>query len=291
MKYPFFSVIIPVYNRGEIVHRAIESVLSQSYVHFEVIIVNDGSTDSTKNVIMSYIDNRIKIVDTENRGVSHARNRGIEKSNGDYVAFLDSDDQFLPNKLQEDSEYINKHPESLIHQSDEVWIRNGIQVNKKILHEKIVGYIFQESLEMCIISPSSVVIKKELFDFVGYFDEKMRVCEDYDLWLRITHTYPVGLIPKKTIIKYGGHSDQLSRSVVAIDRFRIYSMLKLLNNCKLLSEDKIMLVKQKVEQKCLLVYNGAKKRGNLQLESICDEILSSITQGSTFPRFESLLKI
>lgn len=275
MDNPFFSVIIPVYNRESVIHRAVESVLNQNYDQFELIIVNDGSTDNSKKSIMSYCDTRINYVETKNLGVSHARNFGIRLSKGSHLAFLDSDDQWLPGKLGTDADFIMQHPQIKIHQSDEIWVRKGKRVNKKNFHKKISGDIFKESLFLCMISPSSVVIERSLFEKCGTFDERMKVCEDYDLWLRITCRYDVGLIDKEMIIKYGGHEDQLSHSVTAIDRFRIYSLIKLLNS-DLLSDEQRILTQNSVLEKCRIVKNGADKRGRRTLAEKIESIISEL---------------
>ncbi|MFW5808083.1 MAG: glycosyltransferase family 2 protein [Spirochaetota bacterium] len=285
----FFSVIIPVFNREAVIARAVESVLSQTFVHYELIIVNDGSTDRTKNVIMSYSDSKIILIESLNRGVSHARNLGIRQSSGQYCTFLDSDDQWLPHKLERDAVFIRDNPGILIHQSDEYWVRNGMRVNKKRYHEKVSGDIFAESLVMCMISPSSVVMHRSLFTVAGLFDERMKVCEDYDLWLRITKDYPVGLIPEKTIVKYGGHPDQLSRSVDAIDRYRVYSLTKLIMSGKLPPE-KQHLAEAELARKCGILKAGAKKRLNAELYEKASAILNALGKDSTLPDATSLLE-
>ncbi len=289
MAYPFFSVIVPTFNRASIVSRAVESVLSQTYVHFELIIVNDGSSDNTKKIIMSYDDPRIHYIETDNRGVSAARNTGTMKSTGSHAAFLDSDDQWLPEKLHCDASFIRENPNYLIHQSDEFWVRSGRRVNKRNIHTKKAGTIFKESLAMCMVSPSSAVINTSFLMKTGLFDEKMPVCEDYDLWLRITAEHPVGLIDKKLIIKFGGHDDQLSRSVYAIDRFRIYSMAKLLKGGTLSDEQKTAVVEQMMK-KCRIVLSGAGKHGNLQLEQGISSLITALGSGSTPVDASFLLK-
>lgn len=227
-----FGVIIPVYNRQNLIGRAIDSVLQQTRAADEVIVVNDGSTDDTANILRSY-DDRIKIINQENRGVSAARNVGIKSTNGNWIAFLDSDDAWLPDKLEQAEEYIRNNPEIRIFQSEELWVRNGRRVNPKQKHQKMNGDIFRASLPLCIVSPSAVVIHKPLLDEVGLFDESLPVCEDYDLWLRISHRFSVGLDPRSGIIKYGGHADQLSRQYWGMDRFRIKALEKLLRNSRL----------------------------------------------------------
>ena len=196
---PFFSVIIPVFNRKEFIERAVNSVLSQDLQDYELIIVDDGSTDGLDNVIFR---SDIIVIRKENGGVSSARNAGIRKASGEYIAFLDSDDEWKSNKLSLQQKFIVENPEIRIFQSDEEWIRRGEKVNPKNIHQKIFGDIFYNSLKLCLVSPSAVVVRNDIFDQYGLFDEKMPVCEDYDLWLRISAREPFGLLNEKLIIKY-----------------------------------------------------------------------------------------
>ncbi len=257
---PFFSVIIPTYNRQDRISLTIDSVLSQTYDDYEIIVINDGSTDNTYNVLQQYEDKIISIYQ-KNEGVSSARNKGIAISKGKYVAFLDDDDIWGKNKLQKHFDFISNHPEIEIHQSDETWIRNGKHFNKKKIHQKLSGNIFKESLNMCLISPSAVVIKKNIFTKYGLFDQLLPACEDYDLWLRISLHNKIGLINEELLKKNGGHGDQLSQKYWGMDRFRIYSILNLLLDDKFENHEKDKeLAKNIVMQKIEILINGSKKR-------------------------------
>jgi glycosyltransferase involved in cell wall biosynthesis len=248
------SVIIPVYNRMATIERAIDSVLSQTVTPYELIVVNDGSTDGTEQILKRYSD-RIIIITQGNRGVSAARNAGIKIAKGDWIALLDSDDEWLPKKMEYAVEFIRENRQSKIFQTEEIWVRNGKRVNPKVKHKKNSGMIFKESLSLCLISPSAVVIKKELLDEVGGFDENLAVCEDYDLWLRITKKYPAGLDERMGIIKYGGHEDQLSRIFPVMDQYRITAMEKHLADEKL-----VEMVLPVLITKLKIVINGSLKR-------------------------------
>jgi glycosyltransferase involved in cell wall biosynthesis len=292
MDNPFFSVIIPSYNRYNRLIQAIESVLSQSFRDFELIVIDDGSTDNTPE-IKDIFNGKIKYFRQENSGVSSARNKGISSANGMYIAFLDSDDLWLPSKLQVQADYIKKNPEILIHQTDETWIRNGVRVNPMKKHAKRDGSIFISSLELCLVSPSAVVIHKCLFDKYGLFDEDMPVCEDYDMWLRISAHEKIGLIPDQLIIKQGGHEDQLSRKFNSMDRFRIYSILKFLESSgeTLKSEYRNAAV-ESLLRKCSILKNGAIKRGNSVLIETLENITSDISKTSySRINYRNLLKI
>ena len=227
---PKVSVIIPTYNRAYFLKEAIESVLKQTYPHFELLIIDDGSEDETATVVSRYQDKRIRYLFIPHQGVSKARNVGIKEARAKLIAFLDSDDLWLPKKLELQVKFFQNRPDALICQTEEIWIRYGRRVNPKKYHKKPSGMIFKESLRRCLISPSAVMMRRELFERVGLFDESMPACEDYDLWLRVTARYPVYLLPEPLVIKRGGHSDQLSRTIPALDKWRIKAIVKILNS-------------------------------------------------------------
>jgi len=257
-KKTFVSVIIPTYNRGWIIKEAIDSVLAQDYTEFELIVVDDGSTDHTADVLDSY-RNVIKVFSQKNKGVSAARNRGVAEASGKFIAFLDSDDLWLSQKLSVQVEFFNQTPDALICQTEEVWIRNGLRVNPKKRHKKPSGMIFKPSLELCLVSPSAVMIQRSLFDRVGEFDETLLACEDYDLWLRISCGFPIHLIDTPLIIKRGGHDDQLS-SMAGLDKFRIKAIEKIIKS-GLLSDDQHRAAVKTLKKKCDIYAAGCRKRG------------------------------
>ena len=226
MSRTMISVIIPTYNRAHLLPRALDSILSQSCLPNEIIVVDDGSTDDT-SVLVTSVYPEIVFIQQSNTGVSCARNVGIKRASGDWIAFLDSDDEWFPEKLEVQMNALYKNPELKICHTNEIWIRNGTRVNPKKKHEKFGGWIFQKCLPLCCISPSSVIIHKSIFDEAGLFDDSLLVCEDYDLWLRITARNPVLYIEKPLLRKYGGHNDQLSRKYWGMDRFRIKSLEKI----------------------------------------------------------------
>ena len=255
---PEISVIIPTHNRCWILTEAIESVLSQKFTRFELLVVDDGSTDATQTLLSGY-RNRLRIIRQENRGVSAARNAGIAAAEGKWVAFLDSDDLWLPDKLSCQYGFFQSHPEAVICQTEEIWIRNGVRVNSGNRHRKPSGMIFEDSLHLCLVSPSAVMIHKHLFEEVGYFNEDFPACEDYDLWLRIGLYYPVHLIDRPLTIKRGGHDDQLSRNP-GLDQYRIQSIVNILDNHQLNSQACRTAVDVLVK-KCRIYANGCARRG------------------------------
>ncbi|APF20512.1 glycosyl transferase family 2 [Caldithrix abyssi DSM 13497] len=260
------SVIIPVYNRPQMVKRAIESVLAQTEAAHEILVINDGSTDETPRILEKF-GTRITVVNQPHKGVSAARNTGIRLARGEWIALLDSDDEWLPEKLAMAREFHESHPQYLIFQSQEIWIRHGKRVNPKKKHQKYGGWIFRQSLPLCIVSPSAVVIHQSVFKKVGLFDENFPVCEDYDLWLRVARLFPIGLDSRPGIVKYGGHEDQLSRKYWGMDYYRVLAIEKHLKENNL-PPDLRQAALEEVLKKLQVLISGYQKRGrrNFQLE-------------------------
>ena len=259
---PRVSVIIPTYNRADMVVRAVESVLAQTYQGFEIIVVDDGSTDNTIARLDGF-KGRISVIRQERQGVSAARNTGIAAAKGDLLAFLDSDDQWLPDKLALQADFFDRFPDALICQTEEIWIRNGRRVNPKNRHKKPSGDVFEPSLHLCLVSPSAVMMRRKLFDLVGLFDENLPACEDYDLWLRVSARFPVHLIDNPQVVKYGGHDDQLSRTVPGLDRYRVRALEKILQT-ENLPREKADAARRVLTQKAEIYGHGCIKRGRLE---------------------------
>ena len=256
------SVIVPTYNRAHQLPRTLDSILCQSCSPKEIIVVDDGSTDETLALMTSEYP-EIVFIQQQNTGVSSARNVGIKRASGDWIAFLDSDDEWLPEKLEIQMKALYENPEIKICHTNEIWIRNGKRVNPKKKHEKFGGWIFQKCLPLCCISPSSVIIHKSFFKEIGLFDYSLPVCEDYDLWLRITARNPVLYIEEPFLIKYGGHEDQLSKKYWGMDRFRIKSLEKIISS-RVLSELDENAAKKMLMEKIYIFIQGAQKRGNIK---------------------------
>lgn len=252
------SVIIPTYNRKEELRRALDSVLNQTKKPDEIIVVDGGSNDGTKLILQEYAARGVRTFLQTGEGVSNARNEGIRESGNEWVAFLDSDDWWLANKLEEQVGFHVNFPQFLISQTDEIWIRNNIRVNPKKYHLKKGGRIFDLCLERCMITPSAVLINKRIFDEVGLFDEGLPVCEDYDLWLRVAKKYKVGFIEEKLTVKTGGHSDQLSVRYWGMDRFRVKALEKILEELLDLEEKKGVL--DMLIKKSWILAQGSVKR-------------------------------
>jgi glycosyltransferase involved in cell wall biosynthesis len=258
---PKVSVIIPTYNRLPMLKEAVESVLAQDFEDFELIVVDDGSTDGTVDEITRY-GGRVKLLQhKENRGVSAARNSGILHARGKYIGFLDSDDLWVKGKLKTQVNFLDENPQYPLCYTDEIWIRRGKRVNPMVKHAKFSGWILEKCLPLCIISPSSALMRKTLFSKVGLFDEALPVCEDYDLWLRVSVRFPIFFINKKLIVKRGGHPDQLSNRSWGNDRFRVIALEKLLSDPSLGPEERECVMKE-MKKKCEILSQGFMKRGN-----------------------------
>ena len=261
------SVIIPTYNREKFISECVQSVLAQTLSAREIIIVDDGSTDATYNILRDLGFNSLSTKKTvlryffqQNRGVSSARNLGIKEARSEYIALLDSDDLWLKSKLDRQvSAFQNDTQSSRLCHTDEIWIRNGVRVNQHKKHKKHGGNVFQSCLKLCCISPSSAMMHRSVFEDFGFFDEDLPACEDYDFWLRYSAKEDVNFIDEPLIIKKGGHSDQLSGAHWGMDRFRIYSIEKILKEPDLTLVHKTEAIHE-VILKLEILINGSQKR-------------------------------
>lgn len=253
------SVIIPSHNRRATLDRALTSIFAQTAVPGEVILVDDGSTDGTASWLRTNWPS-VRCIARDRGGVSAARNSGIRAARGNWLAFLDSDDAWSPEKNAVQLAALNENLGYRIAHADEIWIRRGVRVNPMNKHAKSGGWIFERCLPRCVISPSSVVIRRTVFDEVGLFDETLPACEDYDMWLRICAREPVLFINRPLIEKYGGHADQLSRKFWGMDRFRVRALEKLLTNPQL-TPAMASAARRELGRKLTILANGARKRG------------------------------
>lgn len=260
MNKPFFSVIIPTHNRQNLLPIAVDSVLRQTFCDYELIIVDDGSTDNTKEKLSDFLSKeKIRYIYQPHSGVSKARNEGTKNSRGEYIAFLDSDDRFCQEKLAITYSYIKQHPDCKIFHTEEIWYRRGELLEQKLYHKKPHGQVFRQAIKSCCISISTAVIKRDVFKKIGHFDEGLLACEDYDFWLRVSSKFLVYLIPLYLTIKEGGNTDQQSKKYQAMDRYRIYAINKLLKANKV-KEEYRLLAYQELIKKCFIYIKGALKR-------------------------------
>ncbi|MHC1724930.1 MAG: glycosyltransferase family 2 protein [Syntrophobacteraceae bacterium] len=271
------SVVIPTFNRSKFLDEAVRSVLRQKDVpqEYEIIVVDDGSTEDIRQTLAN-LPAPVRYLRQDHSGVSAARNLGISNARGEWIAFLDSDDLWFPGKLSAQMRYFSQNPGMLLCQTEEIWIRNGKRFNPKKYHKKPQGYCFPLLLERCLVSPSAVVIHRSIFESVGMFDESFPACEDYDLWLRIGHRFPLGLLEKPLTIKRGGHPDQLSASVPALDQYRIISIANLLRNVSL-DAGQIRAASEILRIKAEIYAAGCRKRGKAdeaqRVEEFADMVL------------------
>jgi glycosyltransferase involved in cell wall biosynthesis len=257
------SIIIPTFNRSERVLRALSSIFLQTFTDYEIVVVDDGSTDQTKEALDQFRSKIAYVRHSSNFGVSAARNTGIRASSGLYLAFLDSDDSWLPEKLAAQVGFFERHPCTVACQTDEIWMKGTRRVNPKKRHHKPSGDIFLPSLKRCLVSPSAVMLKRSLLNEVGLFDEGLPVCEDYDLWLRIAARHPIYLIQEKLIVKEGGHSDQLSCRFRGMDKFRIKALVKLIRT-GFLTERQLDAAFGELAFKCEIYGKGCLKRNRTE---------------------------
>jgi glycosyltransferase involved in cell wall biosynthesis len=262
------SVIIPTYNRASFLREAITSALDQDFFgragpehSFELFIIDDGSDDNTKEVVDSFGAQAIYHYQPH-LGVSAARNLGLKLSRGEFAAFLDSDDLWKKEKIGTQMSFFKTFPEAGVCYTEEIWIRRGERLNQKKRHRKFSGWIFDKVLPLCLLSLSSCLFRREVFEDIGVFDETLPVCEDYDLGIRLAQKYPVYLIPAPLIIKRGGHADQVSRLYWGMDRFRVRALEKALGRGLTPWQEK--LVKEELAKKCRVLAQGFAGRGQTE---------------------------
>lgn len=276
------SVIIPTYDRADRVTRAVSSVLDQTYADFELLVVDDGSGDGTIRALRPFLD-RIRLIrHARNCGVSAARNTGIRASRAPLVAFLDSDDRWLPEKLESQVRFFRERPGVVACQTQEIWVRGGRRVNPARRHLKPSGDIFALSLERCLVSPSAVMLCRCVLDEVGLFDESLPVCEDYDLWLRIACRHPIHLIDRELLVREGGHPDQLSARGPGMDRYRIQALIKVLR-CGSLSVSQEQAAQEALRRKSRIYAEGCLKRGRNREGRFYTTLPDRIGRGESFP--------
>ena len=269
--HPLIDIIIPSYNRKALLKRAVLSVYNQSYTHWRLFIVDDGSTDGTS--LQDY-GSQAKILRlSKNKGVSFARNYGIQHTQADWIAFLDSDDEWKSHKLEKQVQAIHKN-KPLVH-CNELWIKKGQVLNQKKKHKKRGGRIFRFCVDLCCISPSATLIKRSVFKELGLFREDFPVCEDYEFWLRLTSRYEVTFLNEVLLIKHGGHNDQLSTRFFAMDYWRIKALTNFLGSKNLTKQEQIK-VKETLLKKIQLVLKGCLKHQNFKLKKEVEDIYEKL---------------
>jgi len=269
------SVIIPTYNRGAMVREAIASVLAQRDIDCELIVVDDGSIDGTEEDLAEHAAaHGYQVIRTAHRGVAAARNRGVAEARSEFVAFLDSDDLWMPSKLARQVDFMRANPHLQISQCGERWRRRGRWVNPGRRHRKRGGDFFVDSLRTCLVSPSAAIMRRDFFCALGGFDETLAACEDYDLWLRVLVENEIGLLDEPLVIRRAGHPDQLSTSIPALDRFRIIALLKILREPRFSAQRRDAACEVLIE-KCTIYGDGLARRGRSVAARTCYSIANA----------------
>lgn len=282
---PLVSVIIPTYNRAALLLEAVDSVLAQSFRDFELIVVDDGSTDDS----LSRLAARgfavacpgpglpdpgreggvpLFLLPLERRGTpGRARNRGAERARGRFLAFLDSDDLWHPDKLALQLRLLTSRgadgadPPRLTH-TRELWLRNGREVSQARQRHRREGDLFAESLVKCVIGPSTAVLDRELFLRAGGFREDMEIAEDYELWVRLTTTEKAAYLDRPLTVKRAGSGDQLSEKHRQIEIFRIHALRDLVDRGFFASRpERAAPAREELARKCAIYAAGCRKRG------------------------------
>lgn len=235
-----------------------ESVARQTSPANQCLVVDDGSSDGTRALVRSF--RGVTYLRQEHKGVSAARNLGIARAWGEWVAFLDSDDAWMPDKLEVQRQALEGTGHVACH-TDETWVRGGRRVNPMRKHRKHGGWIYRHCLPLCAISPSTSMVRRDVLDRLGGFDESLPACEDYDLWLRLCARYPVLFVDRPLVTRYAGHADQLSARHWGMDRFRVPALEKMLASPHLSADDRRRTLDTLVGRLRILVA-GARKRGN-----------------------------
>ena len=273
------SVVIPTYNRDDFIEKCVISVLQQSKKPNEVIVVDDGSSDKTWDVLRAFgfsdsdkKKNSLRYIFQRNKGVSAARNLGIKASKYKYIAFLDSDDFWLEKKLEKQISSLESHSKRYrLSHTNEIWVRNGVRVNARLKHEKSGGDIYIQCLKLCCISPSSSLVDRSVFDEFGFFDERLPACEDYDFWLRFCAFEEVHFLNEPLLIKNGGHDRQLSKKHWGMDRYRVFALEKLLQDQNLSEFKRQETIKELIFKLKILIDGGRKRNKTAFVKKLDDK--------------------
>ena len=266
---PPVSVILPTYNRCASCIEAVDSIVAQTWRHFELIIVDDGSTDDTR----ARLDDRcaairdipIRIIALDHAGMpGRTRNRGVAAAHGELIAFLDDDDLWLPKKLEQQLELHRGPNAAALSHTREIWRRGLRTISQRRQHHRRAGDIFADALRRCIIGPSTVMLNRGLFLQQGGFREDLPIAEDYELWLRITAHHQVAYLDQALTIKRGGRPDQLStiapQSSKTIEYWRMQALKPLVDAADFASADQLAAASAELTRKRHIYAAGRRKR-------------------------------
>ncbi len=262
------TVIITTHNRPKLLKRAINSILSQSLLPREILIIDDGS-DLKPNLPEHKL---IRYIYKQNGGISSARNLGIEQAKYEWISFLDDDDEWEKDKLKTQKAFHEQNPYIKASFTDERWIREEKELKVPKKYQKNTKNLFEKALKHCFIAPSSAMIHKSVFEQIGLFDESLKVCEDYDMWLRLLNEYEFGFINQKLIKKHAHDAEQLGFSQ-NLDQYRVNSLIKLLPS---LSENRQAQAKKVLEEKLAILIRIAKKHDDAKNVHRYEDLLCKI---------------
>lgn len=278
------SVIIPVYNRRQLLPEAVRSVLLQSYGDLELLVLDDGSTDGTPESLEPFLsDPRLRFFQLEHSGMPGAvRNRGVEWARGEWIAFLDSDDIWLPEKLKMQTEQLESEAKQgivrpLIH-GREIWLRGNKVISQKGQRHRRSGDIFSDALVKCIIGPSTVLLRRDLYLSLGGFREDMDIVEDYELWLRICALHEVSYLEEPCIVKRAGSWDQLSGRYGQIEKFRIAALADLYKRGWFSAGPRSQEALLELKRKCAIYARGCEKHGRPEEAARCLQFADALSE-------------
>jgi glycosyltransferase involved in cell wall biosynthesis len=256
------DIVIPAFNRPQLLEEAIASIRAQSFCNWRLFIVDDATPTALPETL-KHNDARITLLRLQkNHGPAYARNYGAERGSAPLIAFLDSDDLWHPEKLSKALQAFERDPTLQWWHSNELWLRDGKPAKQKAIHQKQGGQFFERALERCLISPSAVVLRRSFFSAEKGFAPAFRLCEDYELWLRLLLLSPVGYSEEPLTIKRAGDWPQLS-SARELDRYRVLAMHRVwrLKGRWMPANWQSALLKE-CEKRCELLLQGARKHEN-----------------------------
>lgn len=211
---PLISVVIPVYNGEKTIRETIESVINQTFEDFELIVIDDGSQDSTLEIVKSIPDSRLKVFSFPNAGLAASRNRGIKLACGDYISFIDADDLWIPDKLESQLQALQDNPQAAVAYSWTDCIDEFGDFSRRGNHITIQGNVYAQLLLTDFIeNGSNLLIRAQAFQKVGYFDESLPAAEDWDMWLRLAANYEFVVVPSVQVL-YRLSASSMSANVV-----------------------------------------------------------------------------
>ena len=258
---PTVSVIIHTYNNEKFIAETVASVLNQTYKDYEIIVVDDGSVDGTRDVLMPYMQ-KIRYHYKENGGIASAKNAGIGLSQAEFVAFLDHDDLWVPDKLQLQMEHFNENPQIGLVYAKYTSFRDGKELRTKP-EKGYSGWIFKELLAKSFIQTSTVVVKRECLDAAGPYDETFSLGDEYDMFLRIARKFQCGFVDKG-LTRYRVHDTNASNNDFLFDNENLGVYKKIYNNFTDLDGVEKKILRKRIARYSMKVAEGLYSQGKLE---------------------------